>query len=218
MGTYEHMTDEQLICKLRDGEKSIIDYIMEKYKNMVRKEANAMYLLGGENDDLIQEGMIGLFKAVQDYHPEQDTSFYSFAKLCITRQMYSAITASKRKKHSPLNSYISLYEKREDDSSLIDTMEAGRQSNPEELFVSREYAALLESRLEETLSDLENRVLYLHLLGTDYKTIARLLDKSPKTIDNALQRIKNKTEKILEREESGKAGGNRAGNKPELKK
>ena len=197
MGTYEHMTDEQLICKLRDGEKSIIDYIMEKYKNMVRKEANAMYLLGGENDDLIQEGMIGLFKAVQDYHPEQDTSFYSFAKLCITRQMYSAITASKRKKHSPLNSYISLYEKREDDSSLIDTMEAGRQSNPEELFVSREYAALLESRLEETLSDLENRVLYLHLLGTDYKTIARLLDKSPKTIDNALQRIKNKLQQLV---------------------
>ncbi|MCI9238073.1 RNA polymerase sporulation sigma factor SigH [Lachnospiraceae bacterium 50-23] len=205
MGKYEHMTDEQLICKLRDGEKTIIDYIMEKYKNMVRKEANAMYLLGGENDDLIQEGMIGLFKAVQDYQPEQDTSFYSFAKLCITRQMYSAITASKRKKHSPLNSYISLYEKREDDSSLIDTMEAGRQSNPEELLVSREHAALLESRLEESLSDLENRVLYLHLLGTDYKTIARLLDKSPKTIDNALQRIKNKTEKILEREESGGA-------------
>lgn len=203
MGNYEHMTDEQLICKLRDGEKRIIDYIMEKYKNMVRKEANAMYLLGGENDDLIQEGMIGLFKAVQDYQPQQDTSFYSFAKLCITRQMYSAITASKRKKHSPLNSYISLYEKREDDSSLIDTMEAGRQSNPEELLVSREHAALLESRLEESLSDLENRVLYLHLLGTDYKTIARLLDKSPKTIDNALQRIKNKTEKILEREESG---------------
>lgn len=205
MGKYEHMTDEQLICKLRDGEKTIIDYIMEKYKNMVRKEPNAMYLLGGENDDLIQEGMIGLFKAVQDYQPEQDTSFYSFAKLCITRQMYSAITASKRKKHSPLNSYISLYEKREDDSSLIDTMEAGRQSNPEELLVSREHAALLESRLEESLSDLENRVLYLHLLGTDYKTIARLLDKSPKTIDNALQRIKNKTEKILEREESGGA-------------
>ena len=205
MGKYEHMTDEQLICKLRDGEKTIIDYIMEKYKNMVRKEANAMYLLGGENDDLIQEGMIGLFKAVQDYQPEQDTSFYSFAKLCITRQMYSAITASKRKKHSPLNSYISLYEKREDDSSLIDTMEAGRQSNPEELLVSREHAALLESRLEESLSDLENRVLYLHLLGTDYKTIARLLDKTPKTIDNALQRIKNKTEKILEREESGGA-------------
>ncbi|MCI5869174.1 MAG: RNA polymerase sporulation sigma factor SigH [Dorea sp.] len=200
MTNYNKMTDEQLIRKLRNGDKKIIDYIMEKYKNLVRKEANAMYLLGGENDDLIQEGMIGLFKAVQDYNVEQDASFFSFAKLCITRQMYSAIEASKRKKHSPLNSYISLYEKGEDQSSLIDTMEAQEETNPEELFVSKEYAELIESRLEESLSDLENRVLYLHLLGTDYRTIAKLLDKSPKTIDNALQRIKGKTEKILESE------------------
>lgn len=200
MTNYEKMTDEQLIRKLRGGDKHIIDYIMEKYKNLVRKEANAMYLLGGENDDLIQEGMIGLFKAVQDYRLDQEASFFSFAKLCISRQMYTAIEASKRKKHSPLNSYISLYEKGEDQSSLIDTMEAGHQSNPEELMISREYVRIIESRLEESLSDLENRVLYLHLLGTDYKTIARLLDKSPKTIDNALQRIKNKTEKILEKE------------------
>lgn len=200
MTNYEKMTDEQLIRKLRGGDKHIIDYIMEKYKNLVRKEANAMYLLGGENDDLIQEGMIGLFKAVQDYRLDQEASFFSFAKLCISRQMYTAIEASKRKKHSPLNSYISLYEKEEDQSSLIDTMEAGHQSNPEELMISREYVRIIESRLEESLSDLENRVLYLHLLGTDYKTIARLLDKSPKTIDNALQRIKNKTEKILEKE------------------
>ena len=200
MTNYNKMTDEQLIRKLRNGDKKIIDYIMEKYKNLVRKEANAMYLLGGENDDLIQEGMIGLFKAVQDYNVEQDASFFSFAKLCITRQMYSAIEASKRKKHSPLNSYISLYEKGEDQSSLIDTMEAQEETNPEELFVSKEYAELIESRLEESLSDLENRVLYLHLLGTDYRTIAKLLDKSPKTIDNALQRIKGKTEKILKSE------------------
>ena len=103
MSKYEHMTDEQLICKFRQGDKTIMDYLMEKYKNLVRKEANAMFLLGGENDDLIQEGMIGLFKAVRDYQTDQDTSFYSFAKLCITRQMYSAIEASKRKKHSPLN-------------------------------------------------------------------------------------------------------------------
>ena len=95
---------------------------MEKYKNLVRKEANAMFLLGGENDDLIQEGMIGLFKAVRDYQTEQDTSFYSFAKLCITRQMYSAIEASKRKKHSPLNSYISFYEQGEDQSTLLDNL------------------------------------------------------------------------------------------------
>ena len=200
MANYEQMTDEQLIGKLRGGDSHIIDYIMEKYKNLVRKEANAMYLLGGENDDLIQEGMIGLFKAVQDYDTQQETSFYSFAKLCITRQMYSAIEASKRKKHSHLNSYISLYESSEEQGSLMETMAAGQESNPEELLVSREYAQLLEMKLEESLSDLENRVLYLHLLGTDYRTIARLLDKSPKTIDNALQRIKGKTEKILRAE------------------
>ncbi|EOS69744.1 RNA polymerase sigma-H factor [Lachnospiraceae bacterium MD308] len=200
MNCYKQMTDEQLIEKLREGDSGIIDYLMEKYKNTVRKEANAMYLLGGENDDLIQEGMIGLFKAVQDYDLKQGASFFSFAKLCITRQMYSAIEASRRKKHGPLNSYVSFYEQGEDESSLADTMEAGGESNPEELFVSQEYVRILQSRLEESLSDLENRVLYLHLMGTDYKTIARLLDKSPKTVDNALQRIKNKTEKILEKE------------------
>lgn len=200
MTNYEQMKDEQLIQRLRGGDRQIMDYIMEKYKNLVRKEANAMYLLGGENDDLIQEGMIGLFKAVQDYDTKQETSFYSFAKLCITRQMYSAIEASKRKKHSPLNSYISLYDSSEEQGSLMETMAAGQESNPEELLVSREYAQLLEMKLEESLSALENRVLYLHLLGTDYKTIARLLDKSPKTIDNALQRIKGKTEKILKAE------------------
>ena len=203
MAKYNRSTDEQLIRRLRNGEKEIMDYLMEKYKNLVRKEANAMYLLGGENDDLIQEGMIGLFKAVQDYDPAKEASFFSFAKLCITRQMYSAIEASKRKKHSPLNSYISLYETGEDKTALIETMEAAGETNPEELMISQEYARLLESKLEEQLSDLESRVLYLHLLGTDYKTIARLLDKSAKTVDNALQRIKAKTEKILERERNG---------------
>lgn len=202
MAEYEQKTDEQLIQKLRKGDTAITDYIMEKYKNLVRKEANAMYLLGGENDDLIQEGMIGLFKAVQNYDPTEKTSFYNFARLCITRQMYSAIETSKRKKHSPLNSYISLYEKTGDQGALIDTMEAAKESNPEELLVGREYVELLQQKLMENLSDLENRVLYLHLLGTDYKTIARLLDKNPKTVDNALQRIKNKMEKILEKEKA----------------
>ena len=195
MDRYEKMTDEQLIQKLRDGDNRIVDYIMEKYKNLVRKEANAMYLLGGENEDLIQEGMIGLFKAVQNYEPDQNSSFFSFAKLCISRQLYSAIEASRRKKHSPLNSYVSLYDMTEEKEPLINTMEAHKNSNPEELLVSQEYAELLESKLEESLSDLENRVM-----GTDYRTIARLLDKSPKTVDNALQRIKAKTQKILEKE------------------
>lgn len=200
MTEYKQMTDEQLIRKLREGETGIIDYLMEKYKNLVRKEANAMYLLGGETDDLIQEGMIGLFKAVQDYDLDQEASFSSFARLCVTRQLYSAIEASKRKKHSPLNSYISLYEKEDGQSSLIDTMEAEQETNPEELMVSQERARRIEEKLEQELSDLEKRVLYLHLLGTDYKKIADLLDRSPKTVDNALQRIKGKTQKILEKE------------------
>ena len=200
MANYETMTDEQLIRNLQNGEKEIMNYIMEKYKGLVRREAKAVYFLGGENDDLIQEGMIGLFKAVQDYDVNQNVSFYSFAKLCITRQMYSAITASKRKKHLPLNSYVSLYEKAEGERSerVLDTIEAGGETNPEEILLSKENIRNLEEELDAQLSELEKRVLYLHLLGTDYRTIAGLLDKSPKTVDNALQRIKNKAEKIVE--------------------
>lgn len=201
MISYKDMTDEQLICKYRDGDKQIMDYLMEKYKYLVRKEANAMFLLGGENDDLIQEGMIGLFKAIQDYNTEKEASFHSFAKLCVTRQMYSAIEASNRKKHSPLNSYISLYDKDEDQGRLIDQMEATGESNPEELFISQEYAEVLEQKLQDSLSQLEKRVLYLHVLGFDYKTIGKLLDKSDKTVDNALQRIRGKMTKILEKGE-----------------
>lgn len=201
MVSYKDMTDEQLICKYRDGDKQIMDYLMEKYKNLVRKEANAMFLLGGENDDLIQEGMIGLFKAIQDYNTEKEASFHGFAKLCVTRQMYSAIEASNRKKHSPLNSYISLYDKDEDQGRLIDQMEATGESNPEELFISQEYAEVLEQKLQDSLSQLEKRVLYLHVLGFDYKTIGKLLDKSDKTVDNALQRIRGKMTKILEKGE-----------------
>lgn len=200
MAGYQGMTDEQLIEKLRDGDQAIMDYLMEKYKNLVRKEANAMYLLGGDTDDLIQEGMIGLFKAVRDYKIGSEASFYTFAKLCVSRQMYSAIEASKRKKHSPLNSYVSLYEKNEDKVALIETMEPVTETNPEEILISQEYVSRLEEKLEESLSPLENKVLYLHMLGTDYKTIANLLDKSAKTIDNALQRIKAKTQRILEGE------------------
>lgn len=203
MSRYETMTDEQLIRRLRGGDRAIIDYLMEKYKGMVRKEAKAMYLLGGESDDLIQEGMIGLFKAVQNYDADQESSFYSFAKLCVTRQLYSAIEASRRKKHIPLNSYVSLYENENDEenTNLLDTIEAGKESNPEQAFLSKENARRLEKELGKNLSDLEKRVLYLHLLGTDYRTIAELLDKSPKTVDNAIQRIKAKTEKILLKEE-----------------
>lgn len=200
MSNYEKKTDEQLIQDLRDGDNGVTDFVMDKYKFLVRKKARAMFLLGGENEDLIQEGMIGLFKAIRDYNPEQGASFYSFADLCVSRQMYTAIEASRRKKHIPLNSYVSLYEEEESQEEkkapLIDTIQADAQSNPETLLLSKEYADAFEEKLTESLSTLENRVLYLHLLGTDYKTIAQLLEKSPKTVDNALQRIKAKAEKI----------------------
>ena len=204
MKKYDTMTDEQLISKLRQGENTITDYLMDKYKYLVRKKAKAMYLFGGENDDLIQEGMIGLFKAVRDYDISQDTSFYSFADLCIARQMYTAIKLSQRQKHIPLNSYVSLYEQKMDldeekQPPLIELLRAERDNNPEELFLDKEYFAMVEQELKSRLSDLESRVLHLHLLGEDYQSIARLLDKSPKSIDNALQRIKNKMSNILGR-------------------
>lgn len=203
MGKYDTMTDEQLIRKLRDGEAAITDYIMDKYKYMVRKKAKAMYLLGGENDDLIQEGMIGLFKAIRDYDVNQDASFYSFAELCVSRQMYTAIKLSQRQKHMPLNSYVSLYEQGDEvsedkQSPLIDMIQTEKENNPEELFLDKEYLQNISVELKGRLSALENKVFYLHLLGTDYRTIAKLLDKSPKSIDNALQRIKQKMSVILE--------------------
>ena len=194
------ISDEKLLRQIQSGNDDAMECLLERYRDMVRKEARSFFLAGGDEEDLIQEGMIGLFKAVQDYDVDQEASFFSFARLCVTRQLYSAIEASNRKKHSPLNSYISLYEREDGEGSLIDTMESEHETNPEELLVSQEHAKSLEERLEKDLSELERRVLYLHLMGTDYKTIAKLLDRSPKTIDNALQRIKGKMQKILEKE------------------
>lgn len=202
MSKYDRMTDEQLLCDYKNGNQEIMDYLMVKYKSMVRKKARAMYLLGGENEDLIQEGMIGLIKAVRDFDVTQKTSFSSFAELCVSRQMYSAIEASNRKKHLPLNSYISLYEDSEQGGEgrslpLIDTIESSKENDPEVLYFGKEYTEAFAEQLKELLSPLENHVLYLHLMGTDYRTIAELLGKSPKSVDNALQRIKTKAQKIL---------------------
>lgn len=204
MEKYDAVADEQLISDFREGNSEIMDYLMVKYKSMVRKKARAMYLIGGENEDLIQEGMIGLIKAVRDYSPSQGASFASFAELCVSRQMYTAIEASKRKKHMPLNSYISLYEAGEGSDEekkvpLIDTIEPAVENNPEALYFGKEFTEVFVEELKENLSALENHVLYLHLLGTDYRTIAELLGKSPKAIDNALQRIRGKAEKLLAR-------------------
>lgn len=202
MNKYDRMTDEQLLCDYKNGNQEIMDYLMVKYKSMVRKKARAMYLLGGENEDLIQEGMIGLIKAVRDFDVTQKTSFSSLPELCVSRQMYSAIEASNRKKHLPLNSYVSLYEDSEQVGEgrslpLIDTIESSKENDPEVLYFGKEYTEAFAEQLKELLSPLENHVLYLHLMGTDYRTIAELLGKSPKSVDNALQRIKTKAQKIL---------------------
>ncbi len=194
MSKYEQIEDEQLIRRLRDGEMAIIDYIMEKYKFMVRKKAKAMFLLGGENDDLIQEGMIGLFKAIRDYDLEKDASFSTFADLCVSRQMYTAIKNSQRQKHMPLNSYVSIYDE-ESEQPLIEQIQPLKENNPEELFLDKEYLAQVEQELKRNLSDFERRVLDLHLQGEDYNRIAQLLKKSSKSVDNALQRIKGKLKK-----------------------
>lgn len=202
MKNYETMADEQLIRKLRSGEQEIADFIVNKYKFLVKKKAKAMFLFGGENDDLIQEGMIGLFKAVRDFDLNQEMSFASFADLCISRQMYTAIKLSQRQKHMPLNSYVSLYDTGEEVSDekqtpLIEQLQNSKDNNPEELFLDKEYFHTIEQKLKERLSEFESRVLHLHLMGEDYRTIAKLLDKSPKSIDNALQRIKQKVFDIL---------------------
>ncbi len=179
-------SDEELILHLRDGENEIMDYLMDKYKNLVRKKAKVMFLIGGDTDDLIQEGMIGLFKAIRDYRSDKDSTFYHFAELCISRQMYTAIEASNRKKHAPLNSYISLSEP--ESGGIGELLE----TNPEQMIIDRENVAQIKERIEKSLSDMEKEVLAYYMQGMNYVQIAELMERSPKSIDNALQRIKNK--------------------------
>ena len=190
---YKDVSDEQLIGRLRDGQAGVMDYLMEKYKNLVRKRANALYLIGGETEDLIQEGMIGLFKAVQDFCPGKETSFYHFAELCIMRQMYTAVEAFRRKKHTPLNTYVPLDAGGEEQDVLY--LEAEKQFqtlDPETLFISQENVRQLLRQANERLSRMERQVLSLYLEGMNYRQIAGQLGKTPKAVDNALQRIRGK--------------------------
>lgn len=193
MVNYQNLQDEELIEQLRNGDERIMEFILAKYKPLVRKKANAMYLIGGDTDDLIQEGMIGLFKAIRDYNREKESSFYHFAELCISRQIYTVVEASNRKKHAPLNSYVSLYSgTNEDGVVLADSLTAGSMENPEQMIIDQENLVLFMERLKERLSKMEGQVLDLYLAGLNYQQIAEEMGKSPKAIDNALQRIKAK--------------------------
>lgn len=194
---YGSLRDEELIEKLRAGDEKIMDYILDKYKPLVRKKANTMYLIGGDTDDLIQEGMIGLFKAIRDYNKEKESSFYHFAELCISRQIYTVVEASNRKKHAPLNSYVSLYSgTNEDGVVLADSLTTGAMENPEQMMIDQENLVLFVERLKERLSKMERQVLDYYLAGLNYQQIALEMAKSPKTIDNALQRIKAKVKNV----------------------
>ena len=196
-------SDEQLILRIHDGnEPDIIDYIMNKYKNLVRKKAGSMFILGADRDDLIQEGMIGLFKAIRDYDIGRDSSFLTFADLCVSRQMYSAIQASARKKHGPLNSYISLYAKREDtdndaEYSLEDILESNPSFIPEQHLLEQENLKALEEAIDKELSPLERQVLDLYVTGMSVKKISAVLSRDEKSTDNAMQRIRHKLKKYL---------------------
>ena len=189
---YNNFSDEELIEKLRAGDTEIADYIMEKYKPLVRKKTNAMYLIGGEPEDLIQEGTIGLFKAVRDYNPEKEVSFFAFAELCISRQLYSALEASNRKKHIPLNTYVSFSSQEDSEGVHLEQMITEQTISPEQLLIEQEGKREFFDQLEEKLSPMEKKVLYLYLEGSSYTQIAEYMDKTPKSIDNTLQRIRGK--------------------------
>ena len=192
MGKFDNISDEELIARLRDGETIIEDYLMEKYKGLVRQKARAMFLIGGDTDALIQEGMIGLFKAVRDFQPGREATFATFARMCIDRQIYSAIQNSNRQKHLPLNSYVSLNQ--EDESSPIWELSV---ENPEEIIIDQETTRDLQQKISDYLSPMENKVLDLYLKGEGYVEIGRILGKSPKSIDNALQRIRAKIREVI---------------------
>lgn len=195
---YEDLTDEEIIFQIRQGDNSGVDYLMEKYKNLVRKKARALYLIGGDSDDLIQEGMIGLFKAIRDYQPEKENFFYGFANLCVERQLYNAVKGANRLKNSPLNTYVSLdvpvggTGTEETGQTLGETLEKDGISNPEDIMIDRERVGKIEAYIQNQLSRFEQKVVNLYIEGLSYQQIAGQLERTPKSIDNALQRIKKK--------------------------
>lgn len=201
---YAHMTDEEVVHLCQQGDSLAQEYVFNKYKNFVRSKARSYFLIGADHEDIVQEGMIGLYKAIRDYRPDKLSSFRAFAELCITRQIITAIKTATRQKHIPLNSYVSLnkplYDE-ESDRTLLDVIIEGRASNPEELIIGQEDLSSIHAKIDEVLSSLEQEVLRSYLDGKSYQEIADNLGRHVKSIDNALQRVKRKLEKYLEESE-----------------
>jgi len=204
---YRLVADEDIVESVREGNSDALDYLIMKYRNFVRAKARSYFLIGADREDIIQEGMIGLYKSIRDYRGDKLASFRAFAELCITRQIITAIKTATRQKHIPLNSYISLdkpiYDE-ESDRTLLDVICGSAVTDPAELMIHREEFSGLEDKMSEILSELERQVLMLYLDGRSYQEIAQELDRHVKSIDNALQRVKRKLERYLEGRASNK--------------
>ena len=197
---YLSKSDEEVVVLAQAGDGQALAYLLNKYKNFVRSKARSYFLIGADHEDIVQEGMIGLYKAIRDFQPSRLSSFRSFAELCVKRPIITAIKAATRQKHVPLNSYVSLnkplYDE-ESDRTLLDVIE-GRVTNPEDLYISQEDLARIQTQISEVLSDLERQVLDAFMDGKSYQEIAELLGRHVKSIDNALQRVKRKLFKFRE--------------------
>jgi len=198
---FSKYSENQIIEMARNGNGDAMDHILHRYGNLAKAKSRAYFLVGADNEDIIQEGMIGLYKAIRDFNPEKTPSFFPFAELCITRQIITAIKTATRKKHTPLNTYVSLSKpvgsEGDTDRTLADTLIEYSNRNPEELLISKENTRDILNEIKESLSKLENKVLDLYLKGEDYREISAKLGKSPKSMDNALQRIKRKITQII---------------------
>ncbi len=198
---FENMPDEAIVKLAQEADGAALEYLLNKYKNFVRTKARSYFLIGADHEDIVQEGMIGLYKAIRDYREEKLKSFRAFAELCITRQIITAIKTATRQKHIPLNNYVSLnrpiYDE-DSDRTLLDVITEETPSNPEEMLINREDLSVIEGRIGQMLSDLEKEVLVRYMEGKSYVEISEEMGRHVKSIDNALQRIKRKLLKYLE--------------------
>ena len=200
----EHLTDEEIAELTKNGNVEALEYLINKYKNFVRAKARTYFLIGADREDIIQEGMIGLYKAIRDYRCDRQASFRAFAEICVTRQIITAIKTATRQKHIPLNSYISLNKPvfdEESERTLGEVVTTDKASNPEDLFINQENLLDIESTMHRILSPLEQEVVMLYLDGKSYVEIAQQLNRHVKSVDNALQRVKRKLEQYLEKRE-----------------
>ncbi len=200
MDKFSNFSDEELLRKYGKNDGEVVDYLLDKYKSMVRKKARFLYIVGGDTEDLIQEGMIGLYKSIRDYNEEKDALFLTFATLCVDRQMYTAIRRSNSKKNEPLNTYISFdapVTGENEETRFGDYIEVSGSQSPEDMIIDKENVNSIEEKIEKYLSKYEKQVLAMYKDGVSYTKIAQLLNKTPKSIDNAIQRIRNKLSKVI---------------------